>query len=85
MALVGLSRADLDSEDVEVWPENMPVLRLFDAMRTQWRVGYSGAYGLDYTPVPAVLDLLGIEDRAYAFEGLRVMESVAIEEMQKDR
>ena len=85
MALVGLSRADLDSEDVEVWPENMPVVRLFDAMRTQWRVGFSGAYGLDYTPLPAVMDILGIEDRAYAFEGLRVMEYAALHEMHKDK
>lgn len=63
----------------------MPVIRLFDALRTQWRVGYGGAYGLDYTPIPAVMDLLGIDDRKYAFEGLRVMESVALDEMHKDR
>ena len=65
----------------------MPVLRLFDAMRTQWRVGMGGAYGLDYTPMLAqggVMDLLGIEDREYAFEGIRVMESVALDEMHKD-
>jgi hypothetical protein len=85
LALVGLSRADLDSEDIDVWPENMPVIRLFDAMRTQWRVGYGGAYGLDYNPLQSVMDWLGIEDRPYAFEGLRVMESVALDEMHKDK
>ena len=65
----------------------MPVLRLFDAMRTQWRVGMGGAYGLDYGPMlctGGVMDLLGIEDREYAFEGIRVMESVALDEMHKD-
>jgi hypothetical protein len=83
--MLGLVRADLDSGDIDVWPENMPVLRLFNAMRTQWRVGMGGAYGLDYNPLPSVMEYLGIEDRAYAFEGLQVMEQIALEEMHKDK
>lgn len=70
---------------MDVWPENMPVLRLFDAMRTQWRVGYSGAYGMDYSALPAVMDLLNINDRQWAFEGFRVMEDEALREMHKDK
>lgn len=60
------------------------MLRLFDAMRTQWRVAMGGAYGLDYGPLPTVMELLGIVDKAWAFEGLRIMESAALDEMHKD-
>lgn len=63
----------------------MPVLRLFDAMRTQWRVGFGGPYGLDYGPLTQVMELLGIEDREWAFEGLRVMEQVALKILHKDK
>ena len=61
------------------------MLRLFDAMRTQWRVSYGGAYGFDYAALPAVMDLLQPPDRLWAFEGLRVMEAEALEIMHKDK
>ena len=70
---------------MEAWPENWPVLRLFDAMRTQWRVGFSGAYGMDYNTLPVVMDMLSIDDRQWVFEGLRVMEDEALKEMHKDK
>ena len=70
---------------MEAWPENWPVLRLFDAMRTQWRVGFSGAYGMDYNTLPVVMEMLSIDDRQWAFEGLRVMEDEALKEMHKDK
>ena len=70
---------------MEAWPENWPILRLFDAMRTQWRVGFSGAYGMDYTAIPVVMDLLQTPDREWAFDGLRVMEDEALREMHKDK
>lgn len=70
---------------MEAWPENWTVLRLFDAMRTQWRVGFSGAYGMDYNTLPVVMDMLSIDDRQWAFEGLRVMEDEALKEMHKDK
>ncbi len=70
---------------MEAWPENWPVLRLFDAMRTQWRVGFSGAYGMDYNTLHVVMDMLSIDDRQWAFEGLRVMEDEALREMHKDK
>lgn len=53
----------------------------FIAMATQWRAGYSGFYGLDYSALPAVLELVGVpaKDRAAAFDDLRVMEDAALE------
>ena len=86
MAAVGLKRSDYgEADSVEVWPENWSVLRLFDAMRTQWRVGFSGAYGMDYNTLPVVMDMLSIDDMQWAFEGLRVMEDEALREMHKDK
>ena len=81
-----MKRSDYgEADSVEVWPENWPILRLFDAMRTQWRVGFGGAYGLDYNALPVVMDLQNVTDREWAFEGLRVMEYEALKEMHKDK
>lgn len=40
---------------------------------------------MDYTAIPAVMDLLQTPDREWAFEGLRVMEDEALKEMHKDK
>lgn len=49
-------------------------------MQTQWRVGMNGATGLDYTALPAVMDLCGIrkKQREDVFSALRLMESEAL-------
>lgn len=74
-------------QEVEVWPENWSAFNLFTALSTQWRVGNNGAYGLDYNTVPAVSELIGIdkEELPFAFNGLRVMESAALQIMEADR
>ena len=58
---------------------------MFIAMSTQWRVGMSGATGLDYGALPGVLRMSGIarKDWAEVFEGVRVMEDAALQVMQK--
>ena len=57
---------------------------MFIALSTQWRTGMSGATGLDYAAVPAVLRLCGVKraDEGTVFEGLRVMEDVALAAMR---
>lgn len=54
-------------------------------MGTQWRVGMSGATGLDYAALPVVMRLAGIpaKDRADVFEGIRTMEDAALTKMHK--
>jgi hypothetical protein len=42
--------------DTEVWPENWAVFDVFCMAQTQWRVGFSGRTGLDYTAVYPLLD-----------------------------
>lgn len=58
---------------------------VFEAMGTQWRVGPSGATGLDYGALPAVMDLLAVpqDQRRQVFADVRVMESEAISVMHK--
>jgi len=45
-------------------------------MGTQWRSGTAGPTGLDYSAMPAVMELTGIKKkrRTEVFDGIRVME-----------
>ncbi|WP_331852640.1 DUF1799 domain-containing protein [Pragia fontium] len=57
---------------------------VFKAMSTQWRVGMSGATGLDYGCLPQVMDFIGVsEDKATVFADIQVMESVALSIINK--
>lgn len=78
--MLGLSRADLPEEEVEVWPDAWPAFRLFEAMSTQWRTGMDGPSGLDYSIIPTTAAMLGIKRRDLPdiFPDLRVMESEAL-------
>jgi hypothetical protein len=69
---------------IDVWPENFEAVRLFIAMGTQWNVGMSGAIGLRYEALPAVMRLSGIPsaERRAAFDGLRIMERAALDAMR---
>jgi hypothetical protein len=72
---------------VEVWPDNVPTISVFISMSTQWRVGMSGATGLDYTALPTVMRLTGVPaaDRAEVFEGIRLMEDAALTKMHASK
>lgn len=69
----------------EVWPDNASTVNVFVAMATQWRVGPGGVVGLDYSALPPVLDLLGVdqEERADVFDGIRSMEDTALAELRQ--
>ena len=87
LGVLGLTAADLDDEDVEVWPCNWPPLRLFSSMRTQWRAGANGAIGLDYSSIRNVAGLLGIKKKKLAeiFPDLQVLEGEALRVMAEER
>lgn len=78
--MLGLTREDLDDADVEINPDNLTAVNAFIAMTTQWRVGFSGATGLDYTALPIVLRMQRVPRGEWddAFECLRVMEAEAL-------
>lgn len=58
----------------EVWEENWETLNLFFQLQTQWRVGFSGATGLDYSSIPFLFDLYGVQNRVEVFEGIQACE-----------
>lgn len=64
----------------------MMTANVFIAMLTQWRVGVRGATGLDYGPLPGVLRMMGVprKDWPDVFDGIRVMEDAALEQIRKE-
>ena len=73
--------------DEGVYPDNVQAVSIFCDMMTQWRVGMSGATGLDYKALPVVLSIRRVKlpEREDVFDCLRVMEQAALEERrQKD-
>ena len=83
MSRYGLTLSDLDNTAVPVWPDNLPAINVLIAVSTQWRVGMSGATGLDYNVLPAVFRLLQIPESEWpdTFECLRILESEAMKVM----
>jgi len=71
-------------EDFEVWPENWPVIVLFLAVNTQWRVGgMGGLIGLDYPAVDVVINRLDLKVDAECFAGLQIMEREIVREFNR--
>lgn len=64
--------------------DNVPAARLMLACETQWRVGFGGAYGLDYPAVFQVAAALKIPVDAAVFRGLRALEHEQLALWQKD-
>lgn len=85
MGTLGLKPEDWKTEDLEIWPDNATAVGIFASVRTQWRVGPGGPYGLDYNIVDRRIDRLGLDDerRACLEAELYVMELAALAEMMK--
>ena len=81
----GFKASDYGEKTVEVWPENMEVVRLFSMLGTQWRIGMSGPSGLDYTAVKSVLEMNGIKRKKQAemLDLIGVMEKEALSVMHE--
>lgn len=63
------------------YPDNEQSVEVFRAMSTQWRESMAGRSGLDYTPLPCVMGLLGVKRkrRRDVFEDVRTMERAVLE------
>lgn len=91
MAKLGLRPEDFAADELstafEVWPDNWPALSLFQRLRTQWRVGPGGAYGLDYDTALNLMPRMQVkpDEELDLLDDLRVMESAALAEIHKDR
>lgn len=56
-------------------------------MGTQWNVGMNGATGFNYSSLPLLFDLLGVEkdEKKFIFDDLQIMEYAALEQMAENR
>ena len=79
--LFGIEMPDQSTEPelYEVWPEHRESLLMFLRCQTQWRMGPSGATGLDYRVVLELLRLYNIKDRKAAMDEIQIMEARALE------
>lgn len=70
-----------DFGDVEVWPDNMPAINLFNTISTQWRMsGMGGPTGLDYNVLFNRMDRMKLSEQEYEwmFDDIRTIESAAL-------
>lgn len=82
LAAMGLQmEQDLEPEHIDCFPDNWQALHVFRALARQWRIAHNGhALGLEYGPIPGVLQMMGIkpQDHAQMFADLRDMEDEAM-------
>ncbi|AEE68515.1 DUF1799 domain-containing protein [Bordetella pertussis] len=85
LAEFGLRSDDFPAAVIELWPDNVMPKVVFEAMGSQWRIGFAGPTGLDYGALPGVMRMLGVppEQETDVFDGVRVMESAALRMMNK--
>ena len=76
----------LQNRDVEVWPENWPIVQMFCRLATQWQVGMGGAVGLRYEAVYPLLDrqYANADDWQQAFSDLQELERAALDAMRDE-
>lgn len=86
LAMFGISSMDL-VDVIDVLPDNWDAFVLFDTMSTQWRTGFSGRTGLDYSALPSVMNLLGFPKkiRNSLFQDVIVMETEALLVMSEEK
>jgi hypothetical protein len=67
--------------EVYLWPENVEIWKLFQALRTQWNIGVGGPTGLDYVNVEVVLRKWRVKrsDEWDVFSKIQVMERAMLD------
>lgn len=76
-ALAGLGVLGNASEKTcYLWPDNVRSWNCWQGVQTQWRIGHSGATGLDYSGVRAWLTETGLEgeERREVFSAIQACE-----------
>lgn len=58
--------------------ENWEAWEVFRKCDTQWRVGFSGPYALDYSTVIDMMDIMGISDKVHTIERIKFIERGAL-------
>ena len=76
------------SNDFEVFQENWEIVMMFLRIQTQWNMSFGGIVGLKYEVLllaGGLFDLYNVENRQEMLEGLQLMESVALDELNKEK
>lgn len=70
---------------MEVWPENVPALQMFQRIGTRWVVGMGGVTGIRWEAVYPLMDRLGLDAPAWdaLLSDLEVMEQAALLELNR--
>ena len=86
--MVGFDLFALAQEmEIDIWPENARAFDAFTRLKTQWRSGFGGAAGLDYTAALAYIRTLRLsrDEADELFEDIQIMEYAALEAMAEGR
>lgn len=80
-------RDALEAEEVdfEVDADNWETVTMFTRVQTQWRYGFAGPTGLDYSGVESCLRMADVTNTPALFGGLQIMEVAALREMAAQR
>ena len=80
-------KQQIEQTGVDVYPENIQALQVFQAMWTQWHSGMGGREGLRYEALPVIEDRLGVKkkEKADLFWALQVMEDEALKVWAEQR
>lgn len=84
--MIGITREDVeDTSVVEIWPENMLPLQVFQELGTQWNVGMNGPTGLNHAAIPVWMDVMGVrqKQRLEVMRAIGIMEREALKQMSK--
>ena len=68
--------------------DNWEIVMMFLRTQTQWNMSFGGIIGLKYEVLllaGGLFDLYNVENRQEMLEGLQLMESVALNELNKEK
>lgn len=70
-----------------MWPDNLAAVNIFIAISTQWRTGFSGATGLDYTVMYARMNRLHLTEPDWLDleADMRLLEDAALTIMKEKK
>lgn len=71
---------------MRVYPDNVQAVNLFYAMRTQWRVGFGGPYGLDYNVLYQRMSRMDLTPERFIEleQEIQACEEGALQQMQEE-
>jgi len=80
---IAAARLEAVEQDCEVWEENWETVMMFLRMQTQWNTSMGGVTGLNYSSLEYLCRLYSVKDPVSLFEGVQVMEVVALSSLNK--